>query len=153
MGKKYQSPVSATIGVLFKEECVLLVRRKNPPDAGKWGFPGGKIEWGETIVDAAVREIFEETNVIAKARKILTAVDCFDFGTHEIPKQHFILIAVLCDWISGEPLAGDDAMETRWFSKAEYSQTDLALSLDVSEVIQLGQSVHASHEPEKYPSS
>ncbi|MDY0275481.1 MAG: NUDIX hydrolase [Desulfomicrobium sp.] len=145
MSEKYQRPVPATIGVLFKEEYVLLVRRKNPPDAGKWGFPGGKIEWGETITDAAVREILEETNVTAKARKIVTAVDCFDFESNEIPKRHFILIAVLCDWISGEPVAGDDAMEAKWFSQEEWTQADLALSLNVREVIQLGQSAFDSH--------
>ncbi|MDX2375118.1 NUDIX domain-containing protein [Psychrobacter sp. PP-21] len=43
-------PIVATIGVLFKDGKVLLVRRANPPDAGRWGFPGGKIERGETVV-------------------------------------------------------------------------------------------------------
>nr|WP_205520603.1 NUDIX domain-containing protein [Propylenella binzhouense] len=54
-------PVAATIAAVFHEERILLVRRANPPDAGRWGFPGGKIEAGEPIETAAVRELFEET--------------------------------------------------------------------------------------------
>jgi len=127
-------PVPATIGVVFHEGRILLVRRANPPDAGKWGFPGGKIEWGETIADAAVREIMEETGVRAAYRTAFTAVDCFD-GPADNPHRHFILIAVLCAWAFGEPVAGDDALETRWFSPEEYNRADLALSMDVLDVI------------------
>ncbi len=60
-------PIVATIGVLFKDEKVLLVRRANPPDVGRWGFPGGKIEHGEAIKDAAVRELYEETSIVSKS--------------------------------------------------------------------------------------
>ncbi|MEN7538812.1 NUDIX domain-containing protein, partial [Aurantiacibacter flavus] len=56
-----QRPIAATIAVVLREGQVLLVRRANPPDAGRWGFPGGKIETGETIEQAAIRELYEET--------------------------------------------------------------------------------------------
>ena len=127
-------PVPATLGVVFRDDRVLLVRRANPPDAGKWGFPGGKIEWGETIAAAAEREIREETGIQAVYRQTFTAVDCFD-GPTDKPHQHFVLVAALCTWIAGEPAAGDDALEARWFSPEEYSRADLALSMDVLEVI------------------
>lgn len=130
-------PIPATLGVVFREGRVLLVRRANPPDAGKWGFPGGKIEWGETVVQAAEREILEETGVTAAAKRVFTAVDCYDRrdgGLH----QHFILIAVLCEWKGGSPAAGDDALEARWFSPEEWENGDLAMSLDVPEVIRMG---------------
>ena len=133
-------PVPATIGVVFRENRVLLVRRANPPDAGKWGFPGGKIEWGERIEDAAEREILEETGVTVAAKKVFTAVDCYDRRGNDIC-QHFILIAVLCEWITGNPEGSDDALEARWFSPDEYRNSDLAMSLDVLEVINLGKSV------------
>lgn len=134
-----QRPVPATIGVVFKQGNVLLVRRANPPDVGKWGFPGGKIEWGESIESAAVREILEETGISAKARQIVTALDCYDIRERERLHQHFILIAVLCDWISGAPLGGDDALEARWFSREEWERADLVLSLDVLEVIRMAE--------------
>lgn len=136
-------PVPATIGVVFREGRVLLVRRANEPDAGKWGFPGGKIEWGESIARAAEREIHEETGVITRAGTVFTAVDCYDRQNKELVR-HFILVAVLCRWVSGEPLASDDALEARWFSKEEYERADLALSLDVREVIRLAETLQNS---------
>ncbi len=138
MNESAQRPIPATIGVVFREGRVLLVRRANPPDAGKWGFPGGKINWGESIEHAAVREIFEETGISAKARRVFTAVDCFDLREGGRLEQHFILPATLCDWMAGEPSAGDDALEARRFSRDEWERADLALSLNVREVIYAG---------------
>ena len=65
-------PVAAVLGVIVHESRVLLVRRSNPPDAGFWGFPGGKIEAGETLEQAAIREVKEETGlrVICQARDV-----------------------------------------------------------------------------------
>jgi 8-oxo-dGTP diphosphatase len=127
-------PVAATIATVFHGGRILLVRRANSPDAGRWGFPGGKIEGGETIEQAAVRELFEETGIRAEARQVFGAVDAFDRDESGDLHQHFVLIAVLCKWISGEPVAGDDALEARWFGLEELDDASLALSLDVAEV-------------------
>ena len=127
-------PVVATIAAVFHEERILLVRRANPPDVGRWGFPGGKIEMGETIEHAAVRELFEETGIRGEAHGVFTAVDVFDRDGGGGLRRHFVLVAVLCEWISGEPVAGDDALEARWFRLAELDDAGLALSLDVAEV-------------------
>ncbi|MFX6119029.1 NUDIX domain-containing protein, partial [Acinetobacter baumannii] len=62
-GPASERPIPATIAVVLRDDRVLLVRRANPPDAGRWGFPGGKIERGETIAEAAIRELMEETAV------------------------------------------------------------------------------------------
>lgn len=127
-------PIAATIATVFHEGSVLLVRRANPPDAGRWGFPGGKIEAGETIEIAAARELLEETGVRAEAHRAFTAVDAFDRDDNGHLRQHFILIAVLCKWPSGQPVAGDDALEAKWFALDELDETRLALSLDVAQV-------------------
>jgi len=127
-------PIPASIAVLLHQGRVLLVRRANPPDAGRWGFPGGKIEGGETIEAAAVRELAEETGVCAEARGIITAVDVFDHDASGRLQQHFVLIAVLCQWLLGEPVAADDALEARWFGLEELAHETLALSLDVARV-------------------
>ncbi len=127
-------PLVATIAAVFREGEVLLVRRANPPDVGRWGFPGGKIEWGETIEEAAIRELFEETGVRGEARQIFTAVDAFDRDATGGLRQQFVLVAVLCDWIAGEPVAGDDALEARWIHLDDLETTSLALSLDIAEV-------------------
>jgi ADP-ribose pyrophosphatase YjhB (NUDIX family) len=127
-------PIAATIAAVYHKEKILLVRRANPPDAGRWGFPGGKIEAGESIELAAVRELFEETGVQGRARQVFTAVDATDQDESGRIHQHFVLIAVLCEWIAGEPVAGDDALDAKWFSLDELTDAGLALSLDVAKV-------------------
>lgn len=129
-----ERPIAATIAIVLREGQVLLVRRANPPDAGRWGFPGGKIETGETIEQAAIRELYEETAIRGEAGKVITAVDAFDHDEDGELRRHFILIAVLCRWCSGEPVAGDDALEARWFDLADLNDANVALSLNVSEV-------------------
>lgn len=134
-------PVAATIAAVFHQGRILLVRRANPPDAGRWGFPGGKIEPGEPIETAAVRELFEETGIRGRARRVFTAVDVFDRDEHGRLLRHFVLIAVLCDWIAGDPVAGDDALDARWFRLEDLDDAGLALSLDVAEVARLAAAI------------
>ena len=133
-GKPVDRPVVATIAAVFHEGRILLVRRANPPDVGCWGFPGGKIEMGETIEHAAVRELLEETGIRGESHGVFTAVDVFDRDGDGRLRRHFVLVAVLCEWISGEPVAGDDALEARWFRLAELDDAGLALSFDVADV-------------------
>jgi 8-oxo-dGTP diphosphatase len=127
-------PVSAVISVLFRGDDVLLVSRKNPPDVGKWGFPGGKIEFGESVADAAVRELREETGVQGYFNCVVTVVD--EIVIDGAMPYHFILIAVLCTWQAGEPVAADDAEEARWIRIADIANGELQLSPNVAEVAQ-----------------
>lgn len=101
---------------------VLLVRRANPPQPGHWGFPGGKVDWGEDLRQAAIRELREETGVEAGNPVVFDTVDLIvpeladgRAGTpyHHLPYHH-VMVAVRLDWRRGEPLAGDDALEARW---------------------------------------
>lgn len=86
---------------------VLLVRRANPPQAGHWGFPGGKVDWGEDIGQAAIRELREETGLSGRAPQAFEVVDLIE------DNHHFLLVAVRLAW-AGEPAASDDALEARW---------------------------------------
>jgi len=107
-------PIAAVLAVVMRGDRFLLVRRSHRPDAGKWGFPGGKIEPGETIVAAALRELAEETGVAAEAGEVLTALDVIRRdGKGEL--HHYVLVAVSCRWVSGEAIAADDAEEAAWF--------------------------------------
>lgn len=129
-----QLPIVATIAVVTDGDAVLLVRRANPPDAGCWGFPGGKIEHGETVWQAAVRELEEETGVHAEAIKTFTAVDAFDRDAAGILRNHHVLIAVLCRYQSGIPTGQSDALEARWFALPELDEAALATSFRVTDV-------------------
>ena len=137
MTQKRTAPIAAAIALVVKEGRILLVRRANAPDAGRWGFPGGKIEFGETVLSAAERELAEETGIQGEALRVITAVEAFDRDAADGLRQHFILIGVLCRWLSGVPVASDDALDAAWFSQAALNTGDLALSLDVAEVAAL----------------
>lgn len=125
------SPVPAVIAVVIHEGQALLVRRANPPDAGLWGFPGGKIEFGETVAEAATRELLEETGIVGEAQGIITTLDILVPSPDGAIRQHFILIAVRCRWISGDAIAGDDALEAGWFTIADLDPKTLPMSADV----------------------
>lgn len=142
-------PVAATISAVIKDGAVLLVRRANAPDAGLWGFPGGKIDFGETIEAATVRELFEETSVIAEVVTVFNAVDAFDIDDSSGVRGHYILIAVLCRWISGSPLAGDDALEAAWHNLAELGTTDVAMSFGVADVARQAEALAGSFQQDQ----
>lgn len=129
-------PIAAAIAVVLRGERLLLVRRGTKPDAGRWGFPGGKIEAGETIAAAALRELGEETGVVAEAIEILTALDVIRRDGHGGGRlHHYVLIAVLCRWTSGEGAAADDAEDAAWFDLA--ALRDVPTSPDVERVAEL----------------
>lgn len=129
-------PVAATLAAVIHQDRILLIRRANRPDAGRWAFPGGKIRAGETIMAAAHRELTEETGVQGQAMQLFDALDVFDRepSARPLAYSHFILIAVLFRWQQGEPQAGDDALDARWFSNAELDSLDVAHSFDVVRV-------------------
>ena len=92
---------------------VLLIRRGKAPRLGEWSLPGGRIEWGETAVAAALRELKEETGVEAEILGLLDVVDGL-FGD-----SHYVLVDYAAHWTSGEPRAGDDATEAAFWPAAE----------------------------------
>ncbi len=135
------TPIPAVIAVVIHEDRALLVRRANPPDAGLWGFPGGKIELGETVRSAATRELLEETGIQAEAQDVITTLDILVRDPSGAVRQHFILIAVCCRWIAGEPVAGDDALEAAWFAIADLDPDRLAMSTDVDVIARHAQAL------------
>lgn len=96
---------------------ILLVRRRNPPSAGMWGFPGGKPHLGETLADCAARELVEETGITARIRHPLTALDALehDPATGAVA-HHFVLVAMLAVEPQGTCCAADDALDAGWFA-------------------------------------
>ncbi len=100
-----RSPVPAVGVVCLRGDEVLLIRRGTPPLLGSWSLPGGRIEWGERAVDAALRELFEETGVEAELLGLVEVADGL-FG-----ERHYVLVDYAARWTAGEPRAGDDAAD------------------------------------------
>lgn len=130
------APVLAALAVLIEGDRVLLVRRRNEPDAGLWGFPGGRVEPGETVFAAAERELAEETGVAAEAGDFLTVIDVIRRdGAHLA--HHYALVAVLCRGATGAPVAASDASAAEWVPLVDVLAGRLATSERVPEVARL----------------
>ena len=112
-------PLVAVGAVVFKNNCVLLVRRGQAPSEGLWAIPGGSVEIGETLQEAAEREILEETGIKIRAGKPIYTFDVIDRDQDGKIRFHYVIIDLAADYVSGEPAAGDDAAEARWVSVHE----------------------------------
>jgi len=100
-------PVPAVGVVCLKGDEVLLIRRGKAPRQGEWSLPGGRIEPGERAVDAALRELVEETGIRSRIVGLIDVVD----GIFADEARHYVLIDYVAEWVSGTPIAGDDAAE------------------------------------------
>ncbi|MGN6365097.1 NUDIX hydrolase [Asticcacaulis taihuensis] len=112
-GEPDSHPVPAVGVVCWRCDEVLLVRRGRAPRKGEWTVPGGKVQRGEGLEAAALRELFEETGVEAKISELLAIYEIIE------PEFHYILIDYGAEWLSGEPVAGDDADAARFMSLDE----------------------------------
>lgn len=131
-----QRPLLGAIAVVLRDDHVLLARRERRGEM-LWGFPGGHVEWGESALDAAVRELAEETGVRARPERYLTNVDVLIAGAGGATEVHYLLAVVLCRYLDGEAQAADDIAEARWVSFADVEAGRLTLHDQVAEVLAL----------------
>lgn len=129
------APKLAALAVVIRDDHVLLVRRRNEPDAGLWGFPGGHVDLGETALDAAVRELSEETGVTGRATGYLTNIDVIVKDADGHVQFHFLLAAVLCTYVGGDPVANDDVSDAQWVPVDDVLNRQLATSQHVDDVV------------------
>ena len=94
------------------------------------------LEVGETLREAAVREVLEETGLQVEAGELLGVFDRIVRDSDQRTLYHYVLIDFLCRRIAGEPVAACDAAEARWFTQDEISE--LALAEETEKVIKLG---------------
>jgi 8-oxo-dGTP diphosphatase len=117
------APVPAVGVVCLRGDEVLLIRRGRPPRLGEWSLPGGRVEWGEGVAQAALRELREETGVEAALAGLIDVVDgVFPADGPEGVDRHYVLIDFAARWVSGEPVAGDDAAEAAFHPLARAAE-------------------------------
>ena len=116
-------PIVAVLAVVLRGEATdskaLIVQRAQQPNAGRWGFPGGVLELGETVAEGAVRELREETGIVAEPAGWLDVHDAISRDDEGRVQFHYILIAVRGIWRSGEGEAADDAAAVAWVSRTD----------------------------------
>ena len=108
------APVPAVGAVVVHDGSVLLVRRGRAPARGVWAVPGGRVELGETLAEAAEREVREETGVSVRAGEPIWSFDSVIRDEDGRVAFHYVIVDLLAEYVEGEPRARDDALEARW---------------------------------------
>lgn len=124
------------IGGPIEDSRVLLVKRAHPPLQAQWSIPGGVLEVGELVREAAIREAREETGLIVEPEALLGVYDRILRNAEQRVQYHYVLIDFLCRRVGGELKAASDAAEVRWFTREELPPLNLAE--DTLDVIRKG---------------
>ena len=137
MQREYpEVPLVGVGAIIIEDGRVALVKRAHPPLDGEWSIPGGVLEVGELVREAAVREAREETGLIVEPGELLGVYDRVLRDAAGGVQYHYVLIDFLCRRVAGEIAAASDAAEVRWFTREELP--GLKLAEDTLDVIRKG---------------
>jgi ADP-ribose pyrophosphatase YjhB (NUDIX family) len=118
-------PVVGVGAVVWRGDEVLLIKRGKPPRQDTWSLPGGRQELGETVAEAARREVREETGLEVVVHDVVAVVDSIHRDDEGRIQYHYTLIDVLAEWDAGEAVAADDATAVAWATLDELAQYEL----------------------------
>jgi 8-oxo-dGTP diphosphatase len=119
-------PLLGVGAIVVQEDRILLVRRANPPLQGEWSIPGGLVEIGETIKEAVIREVREETGLEIQPMKLVEVFERILRDKDARVQYHFVLIDYLCRVVSGKAQAGSDVSELAWVMVDELESHSVA---------------------------
>jgi len=129
-------PLVGVGAIIIQNDRVVLVKRAHPPIQGQWSIPGGVLEVGELVREAAIREAREETGLIVQPADLLGVYDRILRNEEQRVQYHYVLVDFLCRPVGGELQAASDAAEVRWFTRQELPA--LKLAEDTQDVIEKG---------------
>jgi mutator protein MutT len=111
-------------GVVVHDGRALLIRRGKQPLYGRWVVPGGTVELGETLTQALVREMREETGLEVEPTELLAVFDRIERAGERVV-YHFVIVDYLCRYVSGRARAASDALDVAWAAPEELEAYDL----------------------------
>lgn len=112
--------------VFNAQSQILLIKRGKAPHYGQWMVPGGTLEWGETLEQAAVREVREETGVEIEIETFVELIEAILPGD---PGYHFVIVDYAAHAVSGSLAAASDALDVVWVSAAAMADYHLTPEL------------------------
>lgn len=118
-------PIVGVGVVVFRGDEVLLIKRGKPPVSDRWSIPGGAQEIGETVREAALREVLEETGIEVDIVGLIDVVDGITRDAEGRAKYHYTLVDFAALWRSGEARAASDAAAARWIGHDALSEVAL----------------------------
>ena len=131
-----ETPLVGVGAIIIEDARVVLVKRAHPPLQAEWSIPGGVLEVGELVLEAAIREAREETGLIVEPSELLGVYDRVQRDADRRVQYHYVLIDFLCRRVAGDLAAASDAAEVRWFAREELPA--LKLAEDTLDVIRKG---------------
>ena len=124
--KNYPNQPTLAVGaVVFKDNKVLLVKRGQSPAKGMWAIPGGSVELGETLKQAAEREILEETGLVIKAGEPIFSFEVIRYDGRDRVKFHYYIVDLEGEYVHGNIQPGDDAIKVRWISEEDLNSIEV----------------------------
>jgi 8-oxo-dGTP diphosphatase len=115
MNRKYpEHPIVGVGGIIFREDQVLLIKRGKEPGLGQWSIPGGVVRPGETLKEAVVREIFEETHLKVEVLALAKILERIFRDSEGRVAYHYVLVDFLCRQLSGTLQHDSDAQDARF---------------------------------------
>ena len=114
-----QRPFLAVSAAIARDGKVLLVRRARPPANGLYSLPGGVVEAGETLHEALVREVLEETAMAVEPLGLAGFREAIVRDPQNRVERHFVILPFAARWISGEPRLNEELSEALWIEPAE----------------------------------
>jgi 8-oxo-dGTP diphosphatase len=130
-------PLLAVSAAIFRNEKILVVRRARGPALHLFSVPGGLVETGETLSEAVVREVREETGLEIEPVALTGHREIIEHDDHGKVARHFIILCFAAHWVSGEPKLNGELDDARWIDPAELKH--LATTEGLAEIIESAQ--------------
>ena len=112
-------PFLAVSAAILRDARFLLVRRANAPASGLFSLPGGVVEIGETLHEAVMREVMEETSITIEPLALAGFRETIAHDAENRVERHFVILPFAARWIKGEPFLNEELSEWCWVRPAE----------------------------------